>query len=68
MVELDHERLKQTKYEIVARSDLQLQMVDLLKTATVDDDELQSVRDEMVAFVESDRYVELARENARHKA
>jgi len=52
----------QRKYDIVARSDLERQVVELLKRARCLDNQCSRYRDNIVAFVESDRYVELYRE------
>ena len=48
-------------YEIVARSDLETQILRLMRSATCRSAETERVRDRIVTFVESDRYVELYR-------
>ena len=57
---LDNSLKRQSTYCVAARSPLQFQIVDLLKNATVDSDDEGRVRDYIVGFVESDRYLEKA--------
>jgi len=60
----EHIRSQRTQrnYDIVARSDLERQVVELLNRARCLDDQCSRYRDNIVTFVESDRYVELYRE------
>jgi hypothetical protein len=49
-------------FEVVARSDFEAQVINALKSATYKNERLEQVRDKIISFVESERYVELYRE------
>lgn len=61
-MELDRTRRRQTVYEILLRSELESQVLALLKQAVYRNVQCAEYRDKIVLFVESDRYAELYRE------
>ena len=62
VIELDKTRRQQTVHKVAARSELEVQIIALLKSARCRNVELEGIRDKIIAFVESERYLELHRD------